>query len=164
MRFAVVPEVPVLVNGWLCPEISCRDDVFFDWEGATLFSAEYKNKVGLSRASDKLRELRSGKSKGAWLSSVDVDELRLEINQFVRQAILIRFWVLTPMSFDLLIWINYIYKVINSNPVFQKIHFQIHAILSQRNSSQSQDSHRKFYVKEEGKIERVWFESTPLIV
>ena len=65
MRSAVIPKFPVLVNGRLGPEISCRDDVFFDWEGVTLSSAEYENEVGLSRASNKLGELRSGKSEGA---------------------------------------------------------------------------------------------------
>lgn len=73
VRFLVVPDFPVLVNGGLGPEVSCCDNVSGLRVDLTLFAAEEKLEMGFAGASDELREFSGRESEGAWFSSIDVD-------------------------------------------------------------------------------------------
>lgn len=77
MWFAVVPLFPVLVDGWLGPEVPPCDDVILDGLHAAVFAAEDEFEVVFSGAFDLLGESFSWESQRPWLSAFDVDVLWL---------------------------------------------------------------------------------------
>lgn len=102
MGFFIVPDFPILIDGWLSPEISSGDDVSYFGFVLIMFFAEDEFQMGLSGAFDKLREFSFQKSERARLSSINVDVLGLKISIDLLIQILARFWVWVLKSFDYL--------------------------------------------------------------